>query len=311
VRRRVIVAALVALLAALIIPQSAQAAGTDSVQAIATTSANAAGGHAAVSTATTAKDAPEFRPGLIISDDSFFNDLSMSARQIQHFFDSTPCVPQADAPCLADFRQTTTTQPNQFDHCTVYRGARDESASRIIAKVAAACGISPRVLVVLLQKEQSLVTRPSAYGYQRATGYACPDTAACDTEYFGFFNQVYNAAWQFREYGASSDWRYHVGRVAVQYSPNASCGSRVVDIRNQATADLYNYTPYQPDDATLADPKAAPGACSTYGNLNFWRIYSSWFGDPTAERLPDWWGDCLTFAGGGRCPVDLTQVALP
>ena len=25
-------------------------------------------------------------------------------------------------------------------------------------------------------------------------GYGCPDTAACDAQYYGFFNQVYSAA---------------------------------------------------------------------------------------------------------------------
>jgi len=253
----------------------------------------------------------DFNPGYIISDDSFFNGQAMSQHQIQTFLDARKCAPKDDVPCLADYRETTTTQPAQFAHCERYTGQPDEPASRIIAKVAHACMISPKVLLTLLQKEQSLVTRPSAYGYQRATGYACPDTAACDTKYFGFFNQVYNAAWQFREYGASDDWRYRVGRVRVQYSPNAACGSSVITIRNQATADLYNYTPYQPNADTVAEPAAPPTACSTYGNLNFSRIYTEWFGDPTTVRMPDWWGGCLVYEGGIGCSYDPTQVSIP
>ena len=31
-------------------------------------------------------------------------------------------------------------------------------------------------------------------------GQGCPDTAACDTRYYGFFNQVYGAAWQLKRY---------------------------------------------------------------------------------------------------------------
>jgi hypothetical protein len=58
-----------------------------------------------------------FNPGHIISDDSFFNGQAMSERQIQTFLDARKCVPQDDVPCLADYRETTTTQPTQFDHC--------------------------------------------------------------------------------------------------------------------------------------------------------------------------------------------------
>jgi hypothetical protein len=253
----------------------------------------------------------DFDPGYIISDDSFFNSLSMTQPQIQAFLEARTCIPKDNVPCLADYRQDTVTQPAEFDHCGRYQGERSELASRIIASVARACMISPEVLLTLVQKEQSLVTRPSAYGYQRATGYACPDTAACDSTYFGFFNQVYNAAWQFREYGASDDWRYHVGRVAVQYSPNTACGSSVITIRNQATANLYNYTPYQPNADTLANPKAPPTECSTYGNLNFSRIYTEWFGDPTATRMPDWWGGCLIYVGGVGCDSDPTHLSIP
>jgi hypothetical protein len=250
-----------------------------------------------------------FDPGYIISDDNFYDAQAMTAGQIQSFLFAQICTPKDDVPCLADYRQTTTTQPNEFAHCSRYAGARQERASTIIAKVAVACGISPRVLLVLLQKEQSLLTRPSAYGYQRATGYACPDSAACDTTFFGFFNQLYNAAWQFREYGVSPDWRYHIGNVRVQYSPDPACGSSIVAIRNQATANLYNYTPYQPSPQTLADPTAAPTACSTYGNLNFSLIYSRWFGSPQVVRMPDWWGACLIHRGGIPCPADPTALS--
>jgi hypothetical protein len=90
--------------------------------------------------------------------------------------------------------------------------------------------------------------------------------------------------------------------VRVQYSPDAACGASVVDIANQATADLYNYTPYQPDAATRADPSGTrPGRCAAYGNLNFFRLYNAWFGDSRAVRFPPWWGPCLDHAGGRAC----------
>jgi hypothetical protein len=249
-------------------------------------------------------DDAQFRPGQIISDAAFYDPDAMTSAQIQRFLERHDCTPSAGVPCLQDFRQDTPSEPMQYAHCAAYRGERDEAASSIIARVAQACRISPKVLLVLLQKEQSLLTHPSAYGYQRATGYGCPDTADCNARYFGFFNQLYNAAWQFREYTVGgSSWRYHVGRVRIQYHPRASCGSSVVDIRTQATANLYNYTPYQPSPQTLHQPDADTD-CSTFGNLNFWRLYSSWFGSPLTELFPAQYPSCLNLVDGARCTVD-------
>jgi hypothetical protein len=254
--------------------------------------------------ATTPPSDAAFRPGYIISDAAFYDSDSMTAKQVQRFLRDRTCVSVDGSPCLADYRQDTPDEPTRYARCAAYRGAQAERASTIIVKVAHACGISPKVLLVLLQKEQSLLTRPSASGYQRATGYACPDTAPCDSEYFGFFNQLYNAAWQFREYtvgGAS--WRYHVGRVAIQYHPNTACGSSVVRIRNQATANLYNYTPYQPSRETIAHPGVVTD-CSTFGNLNFWRLYKEWFGSPLTQLFPPQYAGCLNLVRGARCFPD-------
>ncbi|GAB3806107.1 hypothetical protein GCM10028798_28710 [Humibacter antri] len=245
-----------------------------------------------------------FRPGYIISDAAFYNADSMTQPQVQRFLQNRTCVPTDGSPCLADYRQDTPDEPMAYAHCAPYHGASSERASAIIVKVARACRISPKVLLVLLQKEQSLLTHPSASGYRRATGYACPDTAACDSRYFGFFNQVYNAAWQFREYtvGAAS-WRYHVGKVSIRYHPNPACGSSVVDIRNQATANLYDYTPYQPSAQTVKHPETS-GPCSAFGNLNFWRLYKQWFGSPLTQLVPPGYPACLNLVGGNRCFPD-------
>ena len=244
----------------------------------------------------------EFDPGLIVSDDSFYDATAMEEQEIQAFLEARRCLPRDASPCLSDYAESTATIPAVGgEHCAEYRGGIRERASRIIAKVADACGVSPRTLLVLLQKEQSLLTRPSAPGYERATGYGCPDTADCDAQFFGFFNQVYRAAWQFRQYTEKPERAFKVGTVPVQFHPDAACGAAPVDIRNQATANLYNYTPYQPSAVTLADPEAGDG-CSAFGNLNFWRIWNRWFGDPTAERFPAFFPPCTRLVGGHACP---------
>ncbi|WP_448809484.1 hypothetical protein [Agromyces bauzanensis] len=253
--------------------------------------------------------ATAFDPGHIVSDDAFYDSSAMTEDEIQSFLESVPCRADEGVRCLADFTQSTTTQPAVGGtHCEEYRGGIRERASRIIAKVAEACGVSPRTLLVLLQKEQSLLTRPTPYGYERATGYGCPDTADCEQKYFGFFNQVYNAAWQFRQYTEEPDRQYRIGMVNIGYHPDTACGASPVAIRNQATANLYNYTPYQPSAATLADPDTGD-ACSAFGNLNFWRIWHRWFGDPEAERLPAFFPPCARLVGGHACPP--VQPTLP
>jgi hypothetical protein len=193
-------------------------------------------------------------------------------------------VPASDGTaCLKDYRQSTTSRAADAKCSGAYAGAADESAATIIVKVAQACGINPRVLLVTLQKEQSLITRKTAGTaavYQKAMGYGCPDTAACDALYYGFFNQVYSAAAQFRNY-ANNPTRYahRAGVVAnIAYHPNTACGSSAVLIRNQATASLYNYTPYQPNAAALAAGYGTGDACSSYGNRNFWAYFTDWLG---------------------------------
>ena len=256
--------------------------------------------------------ATEFDPGYIVSDDSFYDSGAMSEDEIQAFFEGLDCRPEDRVPCLADFMQSTTTQAAAGPgHCAEYRGGIRERASRIVSKVAAACGVSPKTLLVLLQKEQSLLTRPSESGYLRATGYGCPDTADCDAKYFGFFNQVYNAAWQFRQYTEQPDRAYRIGAVDVGFHPDAACGASTVAIANQATANLYNYTPYQPNTAAVADPEVGDG-CSAFGNLNFWRLRHRWFGDPQAERYPGFLPPCSRLVGGHPCPIpEATLPAVP
>ena len=103
-------------------------------------------------------------------------------------------------------------------------------------------------------------------------GMACPDTAPCDERYYGFFNQVYGAARQLKVYGLDSFFNsYPVGRTSnVLYHPNAACGSAPVYIANKATAALYYYTPYQPNQAALNAGYGTGDGCSSYGNRNFY-----------------------------------------
>jgi hypothetical protein len=223
-----------------------------------------------------------FDAGNIISDVNFYNGAAMSAASVQEFLAQE--VPHCLGTCLVNYKQNT---PNMAadSYCSAYGGLAAESAASILARVGAACNISQKVLLVLLQKEQSLVTatNPTAAKFNAATGFSCPDSAPCDPSFAGFFYQVYYAARQFEIYAKlPTHFNYQAGLTnQILWSPN--CTSRTaVFIQNKATAGLYDYTPYTPDPALLANITGTGDGCSSYGNRNFWLYYTNWFGSTIA-----------------------------
>lgn len=157
------------------------------------------------------------------------------------------------------------------------------SSAQIIKNAADTYSISPKVLITTLQKESlNLIfdSWPVQNQYKNAMGYGCPDTAPCDPQYAGFYNQVNNAARQFNLYkNYPSNYRYKAYQSnTINYNPSSSCSSSSVFIQDYATAGLYNYTPYQPNQAALNNLYGTGDSCSAYGNRNFWRTYNDWFG---------------------------------
>lgn len=230
----------------------------------------------------TAADGAGFRAGSIISDALFFDGAAMGAADVQAFLTAMRPDCATGYTCLPNYSAPTQNEAAESGLCRAIVGTGAATAAQIIATVGAACGVSQKVLLVMLQKEQGLVTArtPTDSRYRIAMGFGCPDTAACDSQYYGFFNQVYRAARQFKRYAANpQSYSYRAGRTnSILWNPNGACGSASVYIENQATAGLYNYTPYQPDAAALGNMYGAGDACSSYGNRNFWRDYTDWFG---------------------------------
>lgn len=238
-----------------------------------------------------------FNAGNLISDAVFTNKRTMTEAQIQSFFNGkvSRCLGGRDENnepivCLKDFRMNTVSRPGDA-YCSGYSGAANESAARIIYRVSQACNINPQVLIVMLQKEQGLITHtwPSAWRYRIALGQGCPDTAPCDPNYIGFFHQIYGAARQMQIYmeGKWFQW-YAPGKTwNILYNPKASCGSSPVRIANKATSALYYYTPYQPNAAALRAGYGTGDGCSAYGNRNFYNYFTDWFGSTQEGKRPD------------------------
>lgn len=222
----------------------------------------------------------EFNPGRIITDQRFHDTTSMNAEDVQSFLDQKGAACTGDT-CLRTMK-VDIPSPKGDGLCDPYQGGKGQTAAQIIDGSARACGISQKVLLTMLQKEQHLVTarNPDPTQIRSAMGLSCPDDAACDAKYAGFFNQVYGAAKRYRYYETHrSDYQFQTGAInQVRFSPDASCGTADVYIENDATALLYIYTPYQPNTAALAAGDGEGDSCSSYGNRNFVIIYDSWFG---------------------------------
>ncbi len=222
--------------------------------------------------------AASWDPGRIIDDGKFTNKNAMTPADIQNFLNSK--VPACDTwhaagpgsqgaqppwVCLKDFNENGVNAPN------------------IIWNAAQTYGINPQVLLVTLQKENGLITDtwPYPWQYRTAMGFACPDNGTCDPAYYGFTNQVNQAARHFRNfYDQNPNWYipFRPGVNFIQWSPNGSCGGGNVNIISRGTAALYSYTPYQPNAAALNNLYGTGDGCSAYGNRNFWRDFNNWFG---------------------------------
>ena len=207
--------------------------------------------------------------------------------------------------------------------CAARTRAASASARRaIIYKVAQACGINPQVLLVMLQKEQGLVTHtwPSDWRYTIAMGQGCPDTAACDTRYYGFFNQVYGAAWQLKRYanppGTSQYFTWYAPGQDVErplppergVRQRRRCTSRTRRRRTSTTTRRTSRTP----------PRSRAGygegdGCSAYGNRNFYQYFTDWFGSTQADPLQvlqvSGTSERYLVSQGGRWRLTTTELA--
>lgn len=260
-----------------------------------------------------AADASGFDPGRIIDDEVFYNKDDMGGvGEIQAFLNAhTPSCdtwgvrpsgygnltnaqyaqqvkgwPGPPYVCLNNYHENPTTGETSYE-----KGgggfSGGQSAAQIIYDAAQKYNINPKVLLVMLRKESLNLFSdawPLKMQYKYAMGYACPDsgpgyTANCDNSKAGFYKQMHYAAWQLREYyNRMGSYNYAPGRWnTIQYSPDPACGTKRVYIQNYATASLYIYTPYTPNDAAL---RAYPGTahCGAYGNRNFWFMFREWFG---------------------------------
>jgi hypothetical protein len=185
-----------------------------------------------------------FDPSFIISDAEINDYKSMTQEQVINFLK----------------------EKNSFlvDYACEDIDGKIRRASEIIYTLSQENKINPKFMLVLLQKEQSLVedSSPSTYQLNAATGYGCFDGQACNSRWNGFFRQVNSAFLQFRSYLDEAElYRYKTDNTYV--FNNSVKTIKTIDIvtpKNQATAALYNYTPHV-----------------YYGNYNVWKLWNKYF----------------------------------
>ncbi len=186
-----------------------------------------------------------FNPHYVVADDDIFDVNAMSLRDIQRFL---------------DFRQGTLKYYLAVDTDGLMR-----TASEIIWRAAQNYRINPKYILTTLQKEQSLIDdpHPSQDQYDWAMGFGICDSCDKDhpglQQYRGFAAQVDRAAWRNRYYvDHPEEFTYGPQKMII------TDGVPVTPV-NQATANLYNYTPH------------------IRGNVSFFSIFERWF----VKRYPD------------------------
>ncbi|OGD61361.1 hypothetical protein A3A71_00600 [Candidatus Berkelbacteria bacterium RIFCSPLOWO2_01_FULL_50_28] len=204
----------------------------------------------------------------LVGDADFIDVNSMTVSQIQAFLVSKGSyLARAPSSKLGSGAGGRKASRIIWDASHGYREASGTSRGITVTNT-----VSPMVLLVTLQKEQSLITRTTydSWAMTASMGYGCPDSGGCDPTYRGFTNQVEWAAWQMRwNYEASgkneawwdsnypNGYQYFVGNTG-----SFGWGSTYYNVifRNKSTGSLYRYTPHV-----------------GYGNFNFWRLMIDWF----------------------------------
>lgn len=238
-----------------------------------------------------------FNPNKLIDDSVFKNANTMSAADIQKFLQDKNSILANTSNAFLSLLKEPITNKALKEKLEDPGAARTtpRTAAELIYDAAKSTGMNPQVILVTLNKEQSLITgRQGATGdtLQRALdfslGFGCPDSQPCGAIYKGFYFQLFGGV-------DSENNRYLGAAKSLMTSVNTPGGrgpffngktSKVGDaitlpntvgsyegvqanqsivLSNAATAALYRYTPHVYN-----------------GNYNFWRFFKEWFGNPSS-----------------------------
>ncbi|MCX6794508.1 MAG: hypothetical protein NTY31_00700 [Candidatus Falkowbacteria bacterium] len=238
----------------------------------------------------------DFNSNRILEDSEILNYSSMGLLEIQNFLQNkgsylvnySTLNTHGDMKSAAEIIYDAT--HNNYD-CEGITLSDQPTEAEKKSKCRQITTINPKFLLILLQKEASLVTdsAPPQDHLDWATGYGCPDSWVCNPYYKGFGKQVNSASLQFLDYMQDPQaYNFKVGQTYIakdKYSILKSMARAINDgdynsiiaspemvsvtPANQATAALYNYTPHVFN-----------------GNYNIYKLWNTYF--PKVSRLyPD------------------------
>ncbi len=178
--------------------------------------------------------------------------------------------------------------------CRAMPGQAGATAAQVIAAVGKACDVSPQVILVMLQKEQTLVTGRTPYSgesvsliYRKATGSAAPTprratrtSTACSTSCTA--SPTGSSATRRRRArparaGPATAGSPSASRAASSTTPSAACGAKTVTIRTRRRRRCTT-TRLRPERGRAVRRLGIGNSCSAYGNRNFYLYFTTWFG---------------------------------
>lgn len=173
-----------------------------------------------------------FNPNLIIYDDEYSDWQSMTLNQVQEFLNTKGGILKSYS-------------------------INGKSAAQLIYESATTWHVSEKLLLVTLQKEQSLIEQaPSSQrALDYAMGYGCPTNGSCSPDTAGFDKQIDYAGWQYRRYLDQISTNGHTISGWTPGVTKATLDGDLITPQNSATASLYTYTPH------------------ISGNYSFWKIW--------------------------------------
>lgn len=201
----------------------------------------------------------------IVSDETFVNTKSMTVGEVQAFL-------TLKGSFLKDYADNSEDGKGRSASQIIWDAAQGKYEATgtlngiVINEMTGS--VSPKIILVYLQKEQGLITSSiwSDWAMTASMGYACFVGVDGDYNgnnvkdvYEGFTKQVENGAWQLR-YNFERAQSNGFSDYQISQTFHTSDGYNVI-LSNRATSSVYRYTPY-----------VFPSA------YNVARIYDSWFG---------------------------------
>lgn len=251
----------------------------------------------------------DFNPNKLIEDKTFSDRETFgSALGIQQFLDSKKSVLANTNPSfLQKLREPTDVNLKTNLTDPEANLGRLRSAAELIWDAAVKTGINPQVIIVTLQKEQSLITgsfqtdAKLQSALDHAMGFGCPDSGGCDSLFLGFYAQLFGAYdAQGNKYigGPGSLMRSFTtpnGRGPGVTAQNEAFGTPIIRISKINDTIVFKNTtggPQNPQPTqTVTILNAATAALYRYtphvynGNYNFWKFFDQWFRYPNGTLI--------------------------